>query len=247
MSHGNSIFYKNQIDMDNLPKHIAIIMDGNGRWAKNRFKPRNLGHQEGMKRVVDIVEVSRKLGIEYLTLYAFSTENWKRPKTEIDGLMKILVLYIRNELDRLIRNKVCIHILGDITPFPSIAKDEIIRAMEESKNNDRMHLNIALNYGGRADMVKAIKDILKDAELGNISVEDIDDRLVSQYLYTKGQPDPDLLIRPSGEMRISNFLLYQIAYTELWFSDILWPDFKEENLYEAIVDYQNRNRRFGGI
>ena len=238
---------KNQIDIDNLPKHISIIMDGNGRWAKKRFLPRNLGHQEGMKRVVEIVEASTKLGIKHLTLYAFSTENWKRPKDEIDGLMRILVFYIRSELYRLIKNNVKLHILGDIEPLPIVARDEVKRAIEETKNNNGMHLNIALNYGGRADIINAVKEILKDVELGNINIDDIDSNLFSGYLYTNGQPDPDLLIRPSGESRISNFLLYQIAYTELWFSDILWPDFKEENLYEAIIDYQKRNRRFGGI
>ena len=238
---------KNQIDIDNLPKHISIIMDGNGRWAKKRFLPRNLGHQEGMKRVVEIVEASTKLGIKHLTLYAFSTENWKRPKDEIDGLMRILVFYIRSELYRLIKNNVKLHILGDIEPLPIVARYEVKRAIEETKNNNGMHLNIALNYGGRADIINAVKEILKDVELGNINIDDIDSNLFSGYLYTNGQPDPDLLIRPSGESRISNFLLYQIAYTELWFSDILWPDFKEENLYEAIIDYQKRNRRFGGI
>ena len=237
----------NQIDIDNLPKHIAIIMDGNGRWAKKKFLHRNLGHQEGMKRVVEIVEASAKLGIEHLTLYAFSTENWKRPKDEIEGLMKILVIYIRNELNRLIKNNVKLTILGDITSLPNLAKQEVNRAIEETKNNNGMCLNIAINYGGRDDIINGIKMILKDVELGNISIDDIDDSLFSNYLYTKGQADPDLLIRPSGELRISNFLLYQIAYTEFWFSDVLWPDFKEDKLYEAIIDFQKRNRRFGGI
>ena len=247
MNQSNLNLLKSQIDIDNLPKHIAIIMDGNGRWAKKRFMPRTFGHQEGMKRVVDIVEASTILGIEHLTLYAFSTENWKRPNTEIDGLMKILVTYIRNELDRIIENNVRIHILGDIAPFPQIVRDEIEKAIGETKNNNGMDLNIALNYGGRAEIIKGIKDILKDFELGRINLEDIDDQLFSQYLYTKGQPDPDLLIRPSGELRLSNFLLYQVAYTEFWYSDILWPDFYEDKLYEAILDYQKRDRRFGGI
>lgn len=247
MNHANSNLQINKIDIDNLPKHIAIIMDGNGRWAKKRFMPRNYGHQEGMKRVVEIVEASKKLGIEHLTLYAFSTENWKRPKVEIDGLMKILVIYIRNELDKIIQNNVRIHILGDITPFPQKVRDEIEKAIDNTKNNNGMHLNIALNYGGRSEILKATKDILKDFKLGRINLEDLDDQLFSQYLYTKGQPDPDLLIRPSGELRLSNFLLYQVAYTEFWYSDILWPDFKEDKLYEAILDYQKRNRRFGGI
>lgn len=236
-----------QIDMDNLPRHIAIIMDGNGRWAKKRLMPRNFGHQEGMKRVVEIVEVANQLGIECLTLYAFSTENWKRPQEEIDGLMKILVLYIRNELDRLTRNNVKLNILGDISPLPTTARKEVERALERTKYNDGMILNIALNYGGRSEIIKGIKEILKDVEMGKISINDINEDSFKDYLYTKGQPDPDLLIRPSGELRLSNFLLYQIAYTEFWFSDVLWPDFKEEKLYEAIIDYQKRNRRFGGI
>ena len=236
-----------QIDMDNLPRHIAIIMDGNGRWAKKRLMPRNFGHQEGMKRVVEIVEVANQLGIECLTLYAFSTENWKRPQEEIDGLMKILVLYIRNELDRLTRNNVKLNILGDISPLPATARKEVERALERTKGNDGMILNIALNYGGRSEIIKGIKDILNDVKMGKISINDINEDSFKDYLYTKGQPDPDLLIRPSGELRLSNFLLYQIAYTEFWFSDVLWPDFKEEKLYEAIIDYQKRNRRFGGI
>ena len=236
-----------QIDMDNLPRHIAIIMDGNGRWAKKRLMPRNFGHQEGMKRVVEIVEVANQLGIECLTLYAFSTENWKRPQEEIDGLMKILVLYIRNELDRLTRNNVKLNILGDISALPATARKEVERALERTKGNDGMILNIALNYGGRREIIKGIKEILKDVEMGKISINDINEDSFKDYLYTKGQPDPDLLIRPSGELRLSNFLLYQIAYTEFWFSDVLWPDFKEEKLYEAIIDYQKRNRRFGGI
>ncbi|NLY47102.1 MAG: isoprenyl transferase [Tissierella sp.] len=237
----------NQIDIDNLPRHIAIIMDGNGRWAKKRLLPRNFGHQEGMKRVVEIVEASTELGIKHLTLYAFSTENWKRPKNEIEGLMKLLITYIRNELDKLIKNNVRLNILGDVTPLPDLAKLEIRRAIDETKDNNGMVLNIALNYGGRDDIINGVKTILKDVELGNISIEDIDNNLFSEYLYTKGQPDPDLLIRPSGELRISNFLLYQTAYTEYWFSDVLWPDFKKEKLYEAILDFQKRNRRFGGI
>lgn len=237
----------NEIDIDRLPKHIAIIMDGNGRWAKKRLLPRNFGHQEGMKRVIEIVEASKELGIDYLTLYAFSTENWKRPKDEVDGLMKILVKYIKNELDNLIKNNVRLNILGDISSLPSLAKLEVKRAIEETRENDGMILNIALNYGGRDDIIHGIKKILKDVKMGNINIEDIDDDLFSEYLYTKGQPDPDLVIRPSGELRVSNFLLYQIAYSEFWFSNVLWPDFKKEKLYEAIIDYQKRNRRFGGI
>lgn len=236
-----------KIDSQRLPKHIAIIMDGNGRWAKKRNMPRNFGHREGMKRVVEIVETASQIGIKHLTLYAFSTENWKRPITEIEGLMKILVLYIRNELERLTNNNVKLQILGDISQLPELPRKEVERAIEKTKDNNKMVLNIALNYGGRDEIIYGIKEYLKDIELGNINVEDLNTEVFSNYLYTKGQPDPDLLIRPSGELRLSNFLLYQVAYSEFWFSDILWPDFTKEYLYKAIIDYQNRQRRFGGI
>ncbi len=236
-----------EINMDNLPKHIGIIMDGNGRWAKKRGLPRHFGHQEGMKRVVDIVEAANELNIKYLTLYAFSTENWKRPKIEIDALMNLLVIFIRNELDRLNRNNVRLNILGDITPLPELPKREVLRAVDMTKNNNSMTLNIALNYGGRQEIVKSFKDILMEIQKGNINIEDLDEDTISDYLYTRNQPDPDLIIRPSGELRLSNFLIYQGAYAELWFADVLWPDFNKSWLEKAILDYQNRNRRFGGI
>ncbi len=239
--------YLEDIDLNRLPNHIAIIMDGNGRWAKRRFLPRNAGHREGMERVIEIVEASQNIGIKHLTLFAFSTENWKRPEEEISGLMKILILYIKNELDKLHKNNVKLKILGDILKLHKTPREEVIRAIEKTKDNDGMTLNIALNYGGRDDIINGIKKMLKDLQLGKINIDQVDDKLFSDYLYTKGQPDPDLLIRPSGELRISNFLLYQIAYTEFWFSDILWPDFKEDQLYGAIIDYQKRNRRFGGV
>ncbi len=238
---------KSQIDINRLPKHIAIIMDGNGRWAKQRFMPRNLGHQEGMERVIEVVETSSQLGIQYLTLYAFSTENWKRPKDEVQGLMKILVYFIRRELERLHKNNVKLHILGDISKLPEAPRNEVKKALNKTKDNTGMVLNIALNYGGRDEIIFGIKEMLKDIDMGKINIDDIDSQVFSNYLYTKNQPDPDLLIRPSGELRLSNFLLYQIAYTEFWFSDVLWPDFTMENLYEAIIDFQKRNRRFGGI
>ncbi|MBU5437673.1 isoprenyl transferase [Tissierella sp. MSJ-40] len=238
---------KNEIDIKKLPKHIAIIMDGNGRWAKKRFLPRNAGHQEGMERVVEIVEVAADLGIEYLSLYAFSTENWKRPMEEIEGLMKILVFYIKRELDKLHKNNIKIQIMGDISKLPTKPREEVLRAVEKTKNNTRMILNIGLNYGGRDEIIYGIKNILKDIELGKMDIEELNPNSFSNYLYTKGQPDPDLLIRPSGELRLSNFMLYQIAYAEFWFSDINWPDFKEKQFYQAILDYQKRNRRFGGI
>ncbi len=235
------------IDFERLPKHIAVIMDGNGRWAQNRMMPRNFGHQEGVKRVIDIVEEASQLGIEHLTLYAFSTENWKRPEKEIEGLMKLLVYFINKELDRLNKNNVKIKTLGDISKLPKTALKEVERAIETTKNNDGLILNIALNYGGRDEIIKGVKEVVKDVQKGNISIDDINENLFSEYLYTKGQPDPDLMIRASGELRISNFLLYQIAYSEFWFSNILWPDFTKERFIEAIIDYQKRDRRFGGV
>ena len=238
---------KEKINMENLPDHIAIIMDGNGRWAKKRFLPRNFGHQEGMRRVVEIVTTANNLGIKYLSLYAFSTENWKRPESEINGLMKILVIYINNELDKLHKNNVKINIMGDISKLPEFARIEVNKAIEKTENNTGMTLNIALNYGGRDEIIVGVRRILKDIELGNIDIENINTDNFGDYLYTGSQPDPDLLIRPSGELRLSNFMLYQIAYSEFYFSDILWPDFKEKQLYEAILNYQERNRRFGGI
>ncbi len=238
---------KNKIDINNIPSHVAIIMDGNGRWAKERFLPRTAGHQEGMKRVIEIVEVAEKLNIKYLSLYAFSTENWKRPKEEIDGLMKLLVQYIRSELNKIYKNNIRIQTMGDISKLPKVPRKEVEKAIEKTKNNNKMVLNIGLNYGGRDEIVRAVKNILEDVKMGKINEEDINTKNFSNYLYTNEMPDPDLLIRPSGELRLSNFMLYQIAYTEFWFSDIYWPDFKEEHFYEAIIDYQKRDRRFGGI
>lgn len=238
---------KNKIDMEKLPKHIAIIMDGNGRWANKRLLPRNFGHQEGMERVIEIVGAASNIGIKHLSLYAFSTENWKRPLEEVQGLMKILVIYIKRELDKLIKNNVKLHILGNIDRLPQLAKEEVIKAVNKTSNNTGMVLNIALNYGGRDDIIFGIKNLLMDFQDGKIKIDDINENNFSNYLYTESQPEPDLLIRPSGELRISNFMLYQIAYSEFWFSNVLWPDFTEKHLLLAIMDYQNRNRRFGGV
>lgn len=238
---------RKEIDCSRLPKHIGIIMDGNGRWATNRKLPRNLGHKEGVNRVIDTVEEASQLGIEHLTLYAFSTENWKRPEDEINGLMKLLVYFINKELDRLNKYNIKLKTLGDITKLPQKTYEEVLKAIDKTKNNTGMILNIALNYGGRSEIIDGIKDVLKDVESGNLKIDDLTEDLFSGYLYTKGQPDPDLIIRASGELRISNFLLYQIAYSEFWFSNILWPDFTKERFCEAIIDYQNRNRRFGGL
>lgn len=236
-----------KINMNKLPNHIAIIMDGNGRWAKKRFLPRNFGHQEGMERVIEIVEASNELGIKHLSLYAFSTENWKRPMEEVQGLMKILVQYITRELDKLHKNNVKIQILGDINKLPEFAKEEVIKTINKTSINTGMVLNIGLNYGGRDEIIFGVKNILKDIKMGKMNIDDLNVNNFSDYLYTKNQPDPDLLIRPSGELRLSNFMLYQIAYTEFWFSDVLWPEFTKKHLLLSIIDFQKRNRRFGGI
>lgn len=238
---------KSDIDIRRLPNHIAIIMDGNGRWAKKRGLPRHFGHQEGMNRIIEIVEAAKDIGINYLTLYAFSTENWKRPKVEVDSLMNLLVLFIRKDLQRLVNNGVKLNIIGDWSILPEVPQKEIRRALETTKDNNDMVLNIALNYGGRQEISRAVKLILEDHLRGNIHVDEINEETIRQYIYTNGQPDPDLIIRPSGELRLSNFLTYQSAYSELWFSDVLWPDFDKKQLYRAIFDYQKRDRRFGGI
>lgn len=234
-------------DKRNLPRHIGIIMDGNGRWARKKNLPRYYGHQEGMKKVITIVEACKEIGVNHLTLYAFSTENWKRPRIEIDALMNLLILFVRKELNRLNSNNVKINVMGDISKLPDIPRSEVERAVEITSSNDGMILNIALNYGGRQEITRAVKDILSDLNKGIIEIGKIDENLISDYLYTKGQPDPDLIIRPSGELRLSNFMIYQAAYSEFWFSDVLWPDFEKDDLYTAIVDFQKRNRRFGGV
>jgi len=238
---------KEKIDIDRIPKHIAIIMDGNGRWAKKRFLPRTAGHREGVERVSEIVEAACDLNIQCLSLYAFSTENWKRPKEEIDALMNLLVFYIDRELDRIHKNNIKMHVMGDISKLPKNVAYKVQMAIEKTKGNTGMVLNIGLNYGGRDEIVRAVKNILADVKKGKLKEEDITSDIFSKYLYTSELPDPDLLIRPSGELRLSNFMLYQVAYTEFWFSDIYWPDFKPKHLYEAIIDYQKRDRRFGGI
>ena len=228
------------LDQDRLPKHIAIIMDGNGRWATKRNKPRVFGHNEGMKRVVDVVENSLNIGIKYLSLYAFSTENWKRPQKEIDFLMQILIKYIDEQLNKLVTQGVKINILGDISVLPEKVIQKIEYALDSTKDNDKLILNIAINYGSRQEILKAVNTAIEKGEI-------LTDDEFSNLLYTRNQPDVDLLIRPGGEKRLSNFLLYQMSYAELYFSDIYWPDFKLESLIDAIYWYQNRNRRFGGL
>ncbi|BAG08145.1 MAG: isoprenyl transferase [Finegoldia magna] len=228
------------LDQDRLPKHIAIIMDGNGRWATNRNKPRVFGHNEGMKRVVDVVENSLNIGIKYLSLYAFSTENWKRPQKEIDFLMQILIKYIDDQLNKLVTQGVKINILGDISVLPKKVIQKIEYALDSTKDNNKLILNIAINYGSRQEILLAVNNAIENGQI-------LTENEFSNLLYTRNQPDVDLLIRPGGEKRLSNFLLYQMSYAELYFSDTYWPDFKLDSLVDAIYWYQNRNRRFGGL
>jgi undecaprenyl diphosphate synthase len=235
------------IDKSNLPKHIAVIMDGNGRWAKKQGARRIFGHQNAVKAVRDISEGSAEIGIKYLTLYAFSTENWKRPKAEIKGLMELLVATIRKETGTLIKNNIILKAIGDIGSLPPKCRRELSEAIDITSNNSGLTLILALSYSGRWDIVEGIKSLLKDVKNKLISEEDINQELFSRYLSTSNIPDPELLIRTSGEMRISNFLLWQMAYTELYITDLLWPDFRKEHLIEAIISYQKRERRFGKI
>ncbi|NLY21553.1 MAG: isoprenyl transferase [Tissierellia bacterium] len=228
------------VDKEFLPKHIAIIMDGNGRWAKAKGMPRHYGHYEGANRVVDIVRASSNLGIEVLTLYAFSTENWKRPAIEVNAIMKILIKFIDDKLDELAANNVIIKVLGNREPFPKDVMASLEKAIKKTENNTGMILNIALNYGGQQEIIQAVNKAIQNGK-----EVDIDD--FKSYLYTENQIDVDFLIRTSGELRLSNFLLFQSAYAELYFTSVLWPDFNEEELYKAIEDYLSRNRRFGGL
>ncbi len=235
------------LDYKRIPTHIAIIMDGNGRWAKKRGLPRVMGHRAGIKTVREIIKSCSELNVKILSLFAFSTENWRRPKEEVDALMDLLVLTIENELDELIGNNIIIKTIGDKGGLPKYVQKKVVEAEEKTKKNTGMIVNVALNYGGRKEIVDGVKEICKKVINNEISINDIDEHLFSQMLYTKGLPDPDLLIRPSGELRLSNFLLWQNAYTELWFTPVFWPDFTKEHLISAIKDYQKRDRRFGNV
>lgn len=228
-----------------IPTHVAIIMDGNGRWAKSKGLSRMFGHNEGVNSARDIVEVSGQIGIKYLTLYTFSTENWKRPKTEVTMLMKLLIRSIRDETDRLNQNNVKLIATGDLDNLPDKVRKELDDAMSTTKDNDLMTLNLALSYSGRWDILNAVKKIADEQQNKNIDLNSLDEDLFSEFLATKGIPDPDLLIRTGGEFRISNFLLWQIAYSEIYIDDCYWPDFKRDNLYKVIYDFQKRERRFG--
>jgi undecaprenyl diphosphate synthase len=233
------------INKDNLPKHLAIIMDGNGRWAKQKGLLRAFGHENGTKSVRTVVETSAKLGIENLTLYAFSTENWNRPKLEVDLLMELLINSLKNELKTLQENNIRLNSIGNLDLLPKSAQKKLHEVIETTKSNSRMVLTLALSYGSREELINAVKNISNKVKNNIISVDEIDESIINQHLYTRDLPEVDLLIRTSGEHRISNFLLWQIAYSELYFTDVLWPDFKEDDLYEAIISYQKRERRFG--
>lgn len=235
----------NKINTENLPKHLAIIMDGNGRWAKQKGMLRVFGHENGTKSVRTTVETCARLGIENLTLYAFSTENWNRPKLEVETLMKLLVSSLKKELDTFTKNNIRLNSIGNLDMLPKGVQKELLTVIEKTKNNTRMTLTLALSYGSREEILNAVKKISDKVKNNIISTESIDESIFNNHLYTHDLPDVDLVVRTSGEHRISNFLLWQIAYAEFYFTDVLWPDFSEENLYEAIISYQKRERRFG--
>ncbi len=238
---------KDKIDLTKLPEHIAVIMDGNGRWAKKKGAMRLFGHKSAIKAVRDTTEACAELGVGFLTLYAFSTENWSRPKAEVEGLWDLLVFTIKNEIKTLMDNNVRLKAIGDIKNLPPKCLNNLEEAIDITKENSGLTLVLALNYSGRWELIEAAKGLANDVKNGNIAAEAIDQSLFAQYLNTNTIPDPELLIRTSGEMRISNFLLWQIAYTELYMTDLLWPDFRKEHLYEAILSFQMRERRFGKI
>ena len=236
------------IDPQRLPSHIAVIMDGNGRWAKRRGLPRAAGHRAGVEPVRVTVDTCARLGLQALTLYAFSTENWKRPRAEVDMLWRLLRIYLRRELPEILRNNIQFSCMGRMDALPHQVRDELESASECTARNTGMRLKVALNYSGRAELTDAVNSIIDNARLaGNLQDLRIDEETIAAHLYTAGLPDPDLLIRTSGEMRISNFLLWQIAYAEIYITDTLWPDFRRTDLLEAILDYQKRDRRFGGL
>ncbi|MCK0470784.1 isoprenyl transferase [Alkalihalobacillus sp. APA_J-10(15)] len=231
----------------NIPKHIAIIMDGNGRWAKNRGLPRIAGHREGMKVINKIVRKANELGVEVLTLYAFSTENWKRPKTEVDFLMKLPERFLATELPQLMKENVKVRLMGSINELPEHTKKAVNKAVDQTSGNTGLILNFALNYGSRFEIALAVKKISEQVEQGIIKSDEVNENLLTEHLMTAELRDPDLLIRTSGEIRLSNFMLWQVAYSEFWFTEVLWPDFSEQHLVEAIFVYQKRARRYGGV
>ncbi len=236
---------KEKIDIQRLPRHIAIIMDGNGRWAKERGHQRLFGHQHAIQAVREVSEACAELGVEYLTLYAFSTENWNRPEAEVNGLMTLLAHTIKAEVGTLNKNNIKLNAIGDLKHLPKSNYDQLMRAIDDTSHNTRMTLNLALSYSSRWDLTQAIRRMAKEATEGHLNPDEIDDKTVSAFLSTAGMPDPELLIRTSGEQRISNFLLWELAYAELYFTPKYWPEFRKADLYEAIVNFQSRERRFG--
>ncbi len=238
---------KDKIDIERLPGHVAIIMDGNGRWAKKKGQHRVFGHQNGVKSVREAAESAAELGIPYLTLYAFSTENWKRPKMEVTALMGLLLQTIKEEIVTLNKNNIRLNAIGDLKSLPKRNYTHLLKAIEETKNNDRMTLTLALSYSSRWEIVEAARKLAEAIRSGECQPEEVDQHCIERFLTTHDMPDPELLIRTSGESRISNFMLWQIAYTELYFTEKLWPDFRKEDLYKAILDFQCRERRFGKI
>jgi undecaprenyl diphosphate synthase len=238
---------ENATGFENLPRHIAIIMDGNGRWASKRLLPRTMGHREGMKAIKRVVEACIEIKVQALTLYAFSTENWRRPKSEVSYLMDLLIEFLNRELQELHENNIKINVWGDYYSLPPKCVKEIERAIELTRNNQAMAFNLAINYGSRPEIVRGVKSWGRDLLEGRVNIDDLDEDLFSKYLYTHDLPDPDLLIRTASEFRLSNFLLWQVAYTELWITDVSWPEFTREHLLQAISDYAKRDRRFGGL
>ena len=235
------------LDMNNIPQHIAIIMDGNGRWAKAQGKVRTFGHQAGAETLKTIVRAADKLGVKVISAYAFSTENWKRPVTEVSFIMELLSRYLTNEIDEFNENNVQVRFIGSREGLPEIVMQKMDHAIEATKGNTGIILNLAINYGGKAEILHAVRSIAAEAAAGKLAVEDIDNKVVEDHLYTQGLPAPDLLIRPGGDLRISNFLLWQIAYAEIWTTKTFWPDFTPDHLVEAILAFQGRERRFGGL
>jgi len=239
--------FKSQIDLNKLPRHVAIIMDGNGRWAKQHNQPRVFGHRNGVRSVREVTEAAAEIGVEYLTLYAFSTENWARPKLEVDTLMRLLVDTLSREIATLNKNNIRLEAIGDLKNLPEATYNALQAGIAETRNNSRMTLVLALNYSGKWDIIQAVKGVAEKVLNREIGVSEIDERLLNSFLTTRDIPDPELLIRTSGEHRLSNFLLWQLAYAELYFSPVFWPDFSKEHFYQALLDFQNRERRFGRI
>lgn len=236
-----------QVDFDHLPRHVAIIMDGNGRWAKKRGLPRTAGHAVGAEVFRKIATYAKEIGLDYLTVYAFSTENWKRPQEEVDAIMKLLKKYLQEAIEKMEKDRVKMSFFGDLSPLTEELRALCQRTVEISKQYEGCQVNICLNYGGRDEIIRAAKAWQQDCAAGKCRPEDLTEETFSNYLFSKGVPDPDLIIRPSGELRMSNFLPWQGAYSEFYFTDVLWPDFTKENLLEAIADYQHRSRRYGGV